>query len=95
MTQARERRARRVMPPPRHPVPAGNADPIEADSDQPAVAKASTEPLPAADQHPIAATKSQKQAKPAATAEPAATEAIGEQAPPRPATLYLDNNLWG
>lgn len=93
MTQARERRARRVMPPPRHPVPAGNAEPIDAESTQPTVAETQTEPVQAADQHLTAATKPQKRPKPAATTKPAGTEPAGEQAPPRPATLYLDNNL--
>jgi len=102
MTQARERRARRVMPPPRHPVPAGNAEPIDAEPNQsiagstqssPIAAETPTEPVQAANHQSAAATKPHKRAKPAATTKPAEIEPVREQAPPRPATLYLDNNL--
>ena len=100
MTQARERRARRVMPPPRHPVPAGNAEPAQSQPAQPAVAEAAVEPVHTVDQQPAAAmtattntTKTEKQARSATTPKPAIVKAVGEEAAPKPATLYLDSNL--
>ena len=92
-TQARERRARRAMPPPRHPVPAGNAQPIDTEPSQPTVDKIPAEPISTVDQESTDATKPQKPAKSAGTTQPAIDEEIGEQTPPRPATLYLDNDL--
>ena len=99
MTQARERRARRVMPPPRHPVPAGNVE--SAQSAQPVVAATAVEPVEAADQHTTAITtdanrSTSKPVKPArskATPKSEVTDTAGEGPPPRPATLYLDNSL--
>jgi len=104
MTQARERRARRVMPPPRHPVPAGNAEPAQSQPAQPADVEAAVEPVHAVDQQPaavdqqpaaamIATTSTEKQARSATTPKPAIVKAVGEEAAPKPATLYLDSNL--
>ena len=102
MTQARERRARRVMPPPRHPVPAGNAEPAQPQPAQLVVAATAVEPVrAAADQQPTAittdahqsTTKTVKPARSMATPKPEVTDAVGEGPPPRPATLYLDNSL--
>lgn len=100
MTQARERRARRVMPPPRHPVPAGNAEPTEPDPPQPDVA-ATTIPVQPGDQPPSneiaaitrSAPKPKKLAGPTTESKPVTVEAVGEESTPRPATLYLDSNL--
>ena len=100
MTQARERRARRVMPPPRHPVPPGNAEP--AQSAQPVLPATAVEPVKAADQQTTAITTDAHQSitqpmKPARSkATPKSeevTDTVGEGPPPRPATLYLDNSL--
>jgi len=104
MTQARERRARRTMPPPRHPVPAGNAQQAESEPDQPAVDD-SFEPDRATDIPIVAepaitkpaitkpARKPEKPVKAAMKPQPEAVKSVGEEAAPRPATLYLDNNL--
>ena len=100
MTQARERRARRVMPPPRHPVPAGNAEPTEPDPPQSDVAAIAV-PVQSENQPPsneIAAItrsdpKPKKLAGPRTQSKPVMVEAVGEESTPRPATLYLDGNL--
>jgi Arc/MetJ-type ribon-helix-helix transcriptional regulator len=95
MTQARERRVRRTMPPPRHPVPAGSAEPVQPEPDQPPE-QDSAEPHPAAVIPRAGAADSVKKTERAVrvavqpTAE--AVKPSGEDAP-RPATLYLDNNL--
>lgn len=95
MTQARERRARRVMPPPRHPVPAGSAEPARPEPERPAAENsAKSEQV----DHPLASVEtgpSQEPARPARRATPPKPEAIipvGEEAA-KPATLYLDGNL--
>ena len=101
MTQARERRARRVMPPPRHPVPAGNAEPTESDLAQPDVSAAASHLVQPENQSPsneIAATsrpapKPKMLASPTTQPKPMMVEAMGEESTPRPATLYLDSNL--
>ena len=102
MTQARERRARRTMPPPRHPVPAGNAEPSQPEPDQPS-AQVSVEPAPSVADLPSAAATDTVLSKPAKKTdrsvrhapqpEPKAVKSAGEEAAPRPATLYLDSNL--
>src|SRR6478752_10345716 len=100
MTQARERRARRTMPPPRHPVPAGSAQQVESEPDQPTVYD-SFEPDQATDIPKTVAEptitkpsrKPEKPVRPAMKPQPEAVKSVGEEAAPRPATLYLDNNL--
>lgn len=102
MTQARERRARRTMPPPRHPVPASNAEPARPEPDQPAV-QDKVEPDPVADMSrmavatdavmPKTAKKTERPVRPATQPKPETVKTAGEEAAPRPATLYLDNNL--
>ena len=95
MTQARERRVRRTMPPPRHPVPAGNAEPVQPEPDQPPV-QDSAEQHPAADIPRAGAThavkKTERSVRVAVQPKAEAAKPPGEDAP-RPATLYLDNNL--
>ena len=100
MTQARERRARRVMPPPRHPVPAGNAEPTESDPPQSDVAAIAVPVQP--ENQPLSneitvttrpAPKPKKLASPTTQPKPVMVEAMGEESTPRPATLYLDSNL--
>src|SRR5664279_5487202 len=102
MTQARERRARRVMPPPRHPVAAGNADPIPTQADELAAsdpARAS-EPDQAVVERPANAKPGQTRSAGAATSDSsavgspaAAVTSVGEGTASRPATLYLDETL--
>lgn len=101
MTQARERRARRVMPTPRHPVPAGNAESAQPEPDQPALPD-SVELGLAADVPrvevatdavlPTPARRAERPARPVTRTKPEAVTA-GGQAAQRPATLYLDDNL--
>ena len=103
MTQARERRARRVMPPPRHPVATGNADPIPTQADELAV----SETAPAGEPNQVvveqpAATKSRSTGPPSEPASSASSpvgpaaapvNSVGEGTASRPATLYLDEGL--
>jgi hypothetical protein len=100
MTQARERRVRRTMPPPRHPVPAGNAEPAQPEPDQ-LPAQGPVEPIPvteppraiAADTvMPEPAKKTDRPVRSVAQPKFESVHSAGEEAP-RPATLYLDNNL--
>jgi len=101
MTQARERRARRVMPPPRHPVPAGNAEPTESSPPRSDVAAVAVDPVQSEKQHPSnemtatfrSAPKPKKLVGPTTQPKPIVVEAVGEESTPRPATLYLDSNL--
>jgi hypothetical protein len=91
------------MPPPRHPVPVGNAEPAQSQPDQPgAVSAAEVESVQNADQEfvtpatsTIRSTTRPEKPAPRSTARPKSEDAkaVGEEAPPRPATLYLDNNL--
>jgi hypothetical protein len=88
------------MPPPRHPVPAGNAELAQPETDQPAEQNP-LEPAPVADiPRAIPTTtvlpepvKAKRPAKPATEFKPEADKKAGEQAVQRPATLYLDENL--
>ena len=100
MTKARERRVRRTMPPPRHPVPAGNAEPAQPEPEQP-IEQDLMEPVPVADIPraittdavlPKPAKKTERPLRPATQTKPEAVTA-GEQGAQRPATLYLDDNL--
>jgi len=102
MTQARERRARRVMPPPRHPVAAGNADPIPTQTDE-ATSETASDGEPdqvVVEQPPAVRPKPTRSAdKPTSSASSridpaaAATTSVGEGTASRPATLYLDESL--
>lgn len=100
MTQARERRARRTMPPPRHPVPASNVEQAPSEPEQPFV-QHSAQPEPVSDT-PLAVAADVVMPKPAKKTErlarstqpkPVAVKSAGEETTPRPATLYLDDNL--
>ena len=93
MTQARERRARRAMPPPRHPVPAGSAEPIHPGPRETPLAETPSEDTQPADRQPAATPRQGKASKSAPNSEAATSTAVGEESPPRPATLYLDSNL--
>lgn len=101
MTQARERRVRRTMPPPRHPVPAGSAEPVQPEPDQLA-AQGPVEPTPATEPPraiaadallPEPAKKTDRLVRSVAQPKPEPVHSAGEEMPPRPATLYLDNTL--
>ena len=100
MTQARERRARRVMPPPRHPAPpTGNAEPAQSEPHRPAaISPARSEHLadPPVLAEPVIAASTQKPEKSARQTTqpptPKEVQSVGEEVA-RPATLYLDGNL--
>lgn len=100
MIQARERRVRRTMPPPRHPVPAGSAEPAQPEPDRSAE-QDPVEPNPVSDIPRTVATdaamrkaamKTERPMRSATQPKPEPAKFAGEEAP-RPATLYLDNNL--
>jgi Arc/MetJ-type ribon-helix-helix transcriptional regulator len=80
------------MPPPRHPVAAGNADPIPTQTDE-ATSETASDGEPdqvVVEQPPDKATSSaSSRIDPAA----AAATSVGEGTASRPATLYLDESL--
>lgn len=102
MTQARERRARRTMPPPRHPVPASNAESAQSDPDLP-TEQDSAEQSPVAEvPPPIAldavvtpqpAGETKRRVRSATPPRSGEGKSAGEDATTRPSTLYLDDSL--
>lgn len=96
MTQARERRARRTMPPPRHPASANpspaNLAPLPPTAAEPAAGDTAVPTLKDEPRPRSPLDKSMTVEKPAVSARPPnAAPAAGEaRGPARPATLYLE-----
>jgi len=96
MTQARERRARRTMPPPRHPASANPSPadlaPLPPSEAGPAAGDTAVPTLKEEPRQRSPLDKSMTAEKPAASARrPKAAPAAGEaRGPARPATLYLE-----
>lgn len=98
MTQAREKRRARSMPPPRHPAPVDNAERADEETVPPAVADDMIAGTVAAPIVQATATPETKPAlarsRPARTPSPEAEAAVGEgNSPSRAATVYLDDEL--
>lgn len=102
MNQARERRARRAMPPPRHPLPAKDSETTTHQDQQTATpvvtslhqghTAAAVETETAYAESDAAPNQEAPSTEPAAQANEPAVE-VGDKRPPRPATVYLEDDL--